>query len=61
MNESKTSLQLAGLRIMSRVARPDNANNPRLLDIVVSSNSKCPVLHWDSSAETTKCLANSKI
>ena len=41
MNESKTSLQLAGLRMMSRVAKPDGTNTPRLLDIVASSNGKC--------------------
>ena len=41
INESNSSLQLAGLRMMSRVAKPDIANTPRLLDIVASSNSKC--------------------
>ena len=40
MTESKTSLQLAGLRMMSRLAKPDGTNTPRLLDIVASSNSK---------------------
>jgi hypothetical protein len=41
MHESNTSLQLAGLRMMSRVARSDGAHTGRLLDIVASSNSKC--------------------
>ena len=41
MNESNSSLQLAGLRMISRIATPDDAHTSRLLDIVASSNSKC--------------------